>query len=89
MSGESRSLRSRASGQEVLEHIRDDKKAISEIARVLKPSGFFLFSVPLRMDLYSEIDQIIGHKRRYEIEKRFSAKLNLRLDIPEYIDYHL
>jgi len=54
---------------EVLEHIEDDKKALSEITRVLKPSGFFLFSVPLRKDLYSEIDRIVGHKRRYEIEE--------------------
>lgn len=54
---------------EVLEHIDDDKRAISEIARVLQSSGFFLFSIPLRKDLYSEIDRIVGHKRRYEIEE--------------------
>ena len=54
---------------EVLEHVEDDKKAISEIARVLKPFGFFLFSVPTRKDLYGEIDQIVGHKRRYEVEE--------------------
>jgi len=60
---------------EVLEHIEDDRKAIAEIARVLKPSGFFLFSVPLRMDLYSEVDRIFGHKRRYEVEE-LKAKLS-------------
>lgn len=52
---------------EVLEHIKDDKKAFSEIGRVLKSKGHFLFSVPLRMDLYTEWDQIAGHERRYEI----------------------
>lgn len=31
---------------EVLEHIEDDRKAVSEIARVLKPGGMLLISVP-------------------------------------------
>ncbi|MCP6718797.1 MAG: methyltransferase domain-containing protein [Patescibacteria group bacterium] len=53
---------------EVLEHIKNDKRAFSEIARVLKPSGFFLFSVPLRQELYDEFDVITGHERRYEIK---------------------
>lgn len=54
---------------EVLEHIEHDKKALSEIARTLKPSGNFLFSVPLRMDLYGERDRVVGHWRRYEIKE--------------------
>ncbi|KKS89839.1 MAG: Methyltransferase type 11 [Parcubacteria group bacterium GW2011_GWF2_43_11] len=54
-------------GFEVLEHIENDEKAFSEIARVLKPSGFFLFSVPLRQELFNEIDLLGGHKRRYEV----------------------
>jgi len=52
---------------EVLEHIENDEKAFSEIARVLKPSGFFLFSVPLRQELFNEFDLVAGHKRRCEI----------------------
>lgn len=53
---------------DVLEHIDDDRKSFAEISRVLKPSGFFLFSVPLRQELYSEMDAIAGHQRRYEIK---------------------
>ena len=53
---------------EVMEHIENDKKAFSEIARVLKPKAHFLFSVPLKMDLYTDFDKIVGHKRRYEIK---------------------
>jgi len=52
---------------EVLEHIENDKKAFSEIARVLKPGGFLIFSVPLRQEIFNEFDRIAGHKRRYEI----------------------
>ena len=31
---------------EILEHIKDDKKALKEIARVLKPNGILVISVP-------------------------------------------
>ncbi|MFH1423593.1 MAG: methyltransferase domain-containing protein [Candidatus Nealsonbacteria bacterium] len=54
-------------GFEVLEHIENDEKAFSEIARALKPSGLFLFSVPLRQEVFNEFDLAAGHKRRYEI----------------------
>lgn len=54
---------------EVMEHIGNDKKALSEIARVLKPSSFFLFSVPLKPELYDEADHMVGHARRYEIKE--------------------
>jgi SAM-dependent methyltransferase len=54
-------------GFEVLEHVENDEKAFSEIARVLKPGGFFLFSVPLGQKIFNEFDLIAGHKRRYEI----------------------
>ena len=54
---------------DVLEHVEDDQKAFSEIVRVLKPRGFFLFSVPLGREKFGEIDRIAGHKRRYEIEE--------------------
>lgn len=54
---------------DVLEHVDDDKNAFSEIARVLKPDGFFLFSVPLGKEKFSEIDKVAGHKRRYTISE--------------------
>jgi SAM-dependent methyltransferase len=35
----------------VLEHVPDDKKAMSELFRVLKPGGFGIFQVPLDISL--------------------------------------
>lgn len=66
---------------ETLEHIEEDEKVFSEIARVLKPSGFFLFSVPLRREFFNKIDSIAGHKRRYEITelKELLSKNNFRI----------
>lgn len=60
---------------DVLEHTNDDRKAINEILRVLKPGGIFVFTVPAFQFLYSSHDQILGHKRRYNCENiRFLLK---------------
>lgn len=60
---------------DVLEHVDDDHKAFSEISRVLKPKGFFLFSVPLDKKQFSQIDEFAGHQRRYEINELVSLVL--------------
>lgn len=39
---------------QVLEHVYDHKKALREIARVLKPGGFFIGSVPLAWPHHEE-----------------------------------
>jgi ubiquinone/menaquinone biosynthesis C-methylase UbiE len=50
---------------DVLEHIPDDKKAVQEIVRCLKPAGTFVFTVPAFAWLFSEHDYLLGHVRRY------------------------
>lgn len=50
---------------DVIEHIEDDVKATSEIYRVLKKNGYFVFSVPAFQPLFSSHDRVLGHKRRY------------------------
>src|SRR5688572_3243596 len=47
------------------EHINDDKKAVSEVHRVLKPGGILLFTVPAFQSLYSSHDKALLHFRRY------------------------
>jgi ubiquinone/menaquinone biosynthesis C-methylase UbiE len=54
---------------DVLEHIKDDESAVSEISRVLKKNGITLITVPHRMKYYTQQDILIGHYRRYEINK--------------------
>ena len=53
----------------VLEHIEDDKKAISECFRVLKTGGHCLFVVPRGNKLYDYFDEVMFHKRRYAREE--------------------
>lgn len=57
------------SALDVLEHIKNDHLAISEISRIVKKSGIVVITVPHRMKYYTNQDQIIGHYRRYEIDE--------------------
>ena len=51
---------------EVLEHIPDDAFALRSWARVLRPGGRVLLSVPAHQRKYSAADRLVGHVRRYE-----------------------
>lgn len=51
---------------DVLEHIENDAVVINEIYRVLKPAGFFIFTVPAFNSLYSSHDRALKHFRRYD-----------------------
>lgn len=52
-------------GFEVLEHIADDRAALAELHRVLKPAGLLFVTVPAYMFLWSEHDEALDHYRRY------------------------
>ncbi len=50
---------------DVLEHIKDDEKAVSEWKRILKKKGFIICFVPALKVLWSEHDENNEHYRRY------------------------
>lgn len=50
---------------DTIEHVPDDYKAISEIARVLKPGGILLINVPAYQWLWGPHDVALMHHRRY------------------------
>jgi SAM-dependent methyltransferase len=50
---------------DVIEHLDDDHGAVRKFAELLRPGGIAVISVPARPDLFSEFDQIQGHRRRY------------------------
>ncbi|HEX8463045.1 MAG TPA: class I SAM-dependent methyltransferase, partial [Abditibacterium sp.] len=51
---------------DVLEHVPDDRLALSEVARILKPGGCLVLSVPAYQHLWSAHDEALHHFRRYE-----------------------
>ncbi|MFX1375070.1 MAG: class I SAM-dependent methyltransferase [Promethearchaeota archaeon] len=65
---------------DVIEHLKEDKDAISEMSRILKKNGILIITVPHRMKYYSKQDSIIGHYRRYEINQLILnfSKFNFR-----------
>ena len=50
----------------VLEHIEDDVAALDGFFRILKPGGHLLLFVPALKFLFSGLDALVGHFRRYQ-----------------------
>lgn len=61
---------------EVIEHIKNDHNALSNMHKLLKPGGKLIFSVPAHMKAWGRMDEIGGHFRRYE--KKSLTKLLLK-----------
>ena len=52
---------------DVLEHIKDDNEAVSELYRVLKPGGICIVFVPTFQILWGVTDVLSEHFRRYRL----------------------
>lgn len=50
---------------DVLEHIKEDELALSQIHKALKPDGVMLLTIPQHPWLWSVIDEYAFHERRY------------------------
>jgi SAM-dependent methyltransferase len=59
---------------DIIEHVDDENGALSEISRVMSSGGTLLVSTPLHPSRWTQFDDFVGHKRRYE-PHRLLAKL--------------
>lgn len=50
---------------DVLEHIEDDLAAMANLHRMLSSDGVAIISVPQYMFMWSKLDELVKHKRRY------------------------
>jgi SAM-dependent methyltransferase len=54
---------------EVLEHVPRDEELLAEIARITRPGGLLVLTVPMGMKHYCSFDRYMGHVRRFEPEE--------------------
>ena len=50
---------------DVIEHLDDDGAALRSLGRLVRPGGLMIVSVPALPELFSEFDEVQGHRRRY------------------------
>lgn len=70
---------------DVLEHLPNEKKALQEIKRVLKPNGIFVATVPAHQFLWSYHDEVLHHFRRYN-KKSFLQIFQDNFDV-KFVSY--
>lgn len=51
---------------EVIEHVPNIQKSFSDVNRVLKKNGHFIFSTPIHQRLWTHFDSLAGHLRRFD-----------------------
>jgi len=58
---------------DVFEHLVDDRAAMAEVFRILRPGGCLVVSVPAFQSLWSRHDDLHHHKRRYSKQALLDA----------------
>ena len=74
---------------DVIEHVEDDLKAVSEMKRVCKSGSYIVVTVPAFMSLWGQHDVINQHYRRYrmlELEKLFLHENNGKILYKTYFN---
>jgi SAM-dependent methyltransferase len=76
---------------DVIEHVDDDRQAAREIARILKPGGKALITVPAFQALWGPQDRQAFHKRRYRMASlsRVLESAGFRIERRYYFNYLL
>ena len=75
---------------DVLEHIEDDNEVIQMFYKKLNKNGKILITVPAYQFLFSSKDEILMHKRRYNL-KEISKKIdnNFKIKKKTYFNFFL
>lgn len=73
---------------DVIEHLDDDIGALREARRALRPGGVLLVTVPAHAWLWSALDDVSGHKRRYNRRglRRTLAEAGLDVKVVRYFN---
>ncbi|MGH7827638.1 MAG: class I SAM-dependent methyltransferase [Candidatus Binatia bacterium] len=72
---------------EVLEHIEDDRAALSRVHKLLRPAGHILLSVPAHESSFGASDVFAGHYRRYDRAKLLALLAESRFGVQTIWSY--
>ena len=73
----------------VIEHVKDDEKAFSNIYKLLRKGGKFILLVPAHKALYGKYDGLLGHFRRYDAHQLGTSitKLGFKIKKLRYVNW--
>ena len=73
----------------VLEHIDDDLGTLKELLNYLKSDGRIILYLPSSKLIWSELDELVNHKRRYsrKLIKELSRNSDLKIDKIFSVDF--
>jgi len=73
----------------VLEHIDDDLKVLKEMSKCLDTDGKIILYLPSSQIIWSELDELVNHKRRYsrKLIKKLAANANLQINQIISVDF--
>ena len=72
----------------VLEHVREPRAALANMVSALAPGGRLILYVPQGQDLYSSLDEVLGHRCRYSREMLQDELTGAGLEIEEMRDFN-
>ena len=68
---------------DIIEHVKDHTRALSELCRVITDDGVLLLSVPLYESRWTSFDEFVGHCRRYDPEDLQALLISQGLTVHE------
>src|SRR5262249_50189608 len=64
-------------------------QAFAELVRVAAPGATFLLSIPLHPERWTTLDDIVGHRRRYEPTQLLALLAEHGLDVAQTAEYSM
>lgn len=73
---------------DVIEHVDDDARALSEVRRVLRPGGTVLITVPAFPSLWGLQDEVSHHRRRYRAAPLLGLVRAAGLEVQQHFHFN-